>query len=163
MIIRRKWFSFMAVFLAFFALFWNGFMIVWMTMAISSGVWIMAAFGCIHAAVGICMAYFAVASFVNKTDISVDPNYLKVRHYPLPWKGATEIRVHSIKQLYCKEKISRSKNGVNVTYQVNVITEDNREQKLLSGLQDSSQAHYIEKEIEAVLGIQNQAVSGEFR
>lgn len=30
-IIRRQWFSTVAFFMVFFALFWNGFMVVWMS------------------------------------------------------------------------------------------------------------------------------------
>lgn len=161
-IIRRRWFSPLAIFLVFFTIFWNGFMVVWMSIALGSGAWHMAAFGSLHALVGIGMAYFCVASFVNQTDVSVDPNYLSVRHYPLPWPGSKRLRVHSIKQLYTKQRISRSKNGVNVSYQLFVITDDNREQKLLSGLADSTQAKYIEREMEDVIGIRNVPVSGEY-
>lgn len=163
LIIRRKWFTPVAFFMVFFALFWNGFMVVWMTMAIKSGVWIMAAFGSIHAAVGLFLAYFCIASFVNKTDIRIDPNYLTVRHYPLPWRGAKKIRVHDIQQLYSKEQISHSKNGTNISYQLHVITNDNREQKLLSGLTDVAQARFVEREIETILGLQDVSVAGEHR
>lgn len=163
MIIRRKWFSPLAFFLVFFALFWNGFMVVWMTMALREGVWVMAAFGSIHAFVGLFLAYFCVASFINTTDVSIDPNYLTVRHYPLPWLGNKKIRVHTIKQLYSKEHISRSKNGVNVSYRLFVITNDNQEEKLLTGLTELSQARFIEREIENVLGLEDLPVSGEFR
>ncbi|WPJ97160.1 hypothetical protein SH580_05490 [Coraliomargarita algicola] len=162
-IIRRKWFSALTFFLLFFAIFWNGFMVVWMTLALRDGVWMMAAFGSIHALVGLFMAYFCVASCINKTDVVVDPNYLTVRHYPMPWFGSKKIRVHSIQQLYSKEHISRSKNGVNISYRVYVLTNDNREQKLLTGLTELSQAHFIEHEIENVLGIKDQAVAGEYR
>ncbi|MDQ8193259.1 hypothetical protein QEH59_02405 [Coraliomargarita sp. SDUM461004] len=163
LIIRRKWFSVFAFFLALFTLIWNGFMVVWMTIALKNGAWPMAAFGSIHAMVGIFLAYFCVASFVNKTDISIDPNYLKVRHYPLPWRGAKKLRVHEIQQLYCKEHIHRSKNGMNISYHLLAITNNRREQKLLSGLQEASQAQFIEREIENILGLKDIPVAGEHR
>lgn len=163
LIIRRKWFSPLAFFLVFFALFWNGFMVVWMGMAIKNGIWVMAAFGSIHAAIGIGLAYFCVASFVNKTDISIDPNHLKVRSYPLPWGRQKKIRVHDIKQLYTKRQVTQGKNGTNVSFRLLVVTNDNREQKLLSGLSDNSQAKFIEHEIESILGLENLSVAGEYK
>lgn len=163
MIIRRKWFSPLAIFLAFFATFWNGFMIVWMTMALRSEAWPMAAFGSIHACVGIGLAYYCLASFLNTTDISVDPNYLQVRHYPLPWGKRKKIRVHEIKQLYSKEHVTRNKNGMSVSYRLYVITNDNREKRLLSGLQELSHARFMEREIENILGLEDLPVAGEYR
>lgn len=163
LIIRRKWFSAVAFFLAFFALFWNGFMVVWMTIAISSGAWIMVAFGSIHALVGIGMAYFCLASFLNTTDVSVDPNYLSVRHYPLPWGKNKKVRLHEIQQLYSKEHVSRGKNSTSITYRLYIVTQDGREQRLLSGLQEISQAHFIEREVENIIGLEDIPVSGEYR
>jgi hypothetical protein len=66
-IIRRRWFSPIVFFFVFFALFWNGFMVVWMSIALNQGQWIMAAFGSIHALVGLGLIYFCVANFLNKT------------------------------------------------------------------------------------------------
>lgn len=160
-IIRRNWFSPMAFFLVFFCIFWNGFMIFWMYTTLTKGIWIMAAFGSIHALIGLGMLYFTIASFINKTDISVDPNYLSVRHYPLPWIGSKKIRVHEISQLYCKKHVTHSKNGTRTSYRVYVITQNNREQKLVSGLNSPNQAQYIEQEIEVILGLENQTVTGE--
>lgn len=162
-IIRRRWFSAVAFFMVFFALFWNGFMVVWMSIALSQGQWAMAAFGSIHALVGLGLIYFCVASFVNKTDVSVDPNYLSVRHYPMPWLGSKKIRVHEITQLYCKEQITQGKNGTRVSYRVHAVMSNGRDQKLLSGLTTDTQARFIEHEIESVLGLENREVVGELR
>jgi len=42
-------------------------MVVWMSIALNQGQWIMAAFGSIHALVGLGLIYFCVANFLNKT------------------------------------------------------------------------------------------------
>ena len=161
-IIRRRWLTPFVFFFVFFALFWNGFMVVWMTIAITRDQLTMAAFGSIHAFVGLGLIYFCVASFLNKTDISVDPSYLRVRHYPLPWFGSKQFRVHEITQLFCKEQITRTKNGgTNVSYRVHLILADGREQTLIAGLISDNQARYIEREIESVLGLKNLSVAGE--
>ncbi|HBR95412.1 MAG TPA: hypothetical protein DEA90_14725 [Opitutae bacterium] len=160
-IIRRKWFSVAAVFLLFFGLIWNGFMVVWMTTALKNGAWAIAAFGSIHAGVGVFLAYFCAASFLNTTEIQVDPNYLRVEHSPVPWPGKKKIRVHTIQQLYSKKHVKHTKNGTNTSYRVFAVTDDNREHKLVTGLSEISQAHFIEHEIENVLGLEDLPVSGE--
>ncbi len=159
--IRRNWRSPTAYFLLFFSLFWNGFMVVWMTIAFTQGEWGMAAFGSLHGAVGLGLAYLTLATFINKTDIRIDGYNLAVKHYPLAWPGQQEIPVVDIAQLYSKERITRNKNGTTVTYQVHVVTKDNRQKKLLSGLTSSEQARYIEREIEKTLGLKDTPVSGE--
>lgn len=160
-VIRRVWKSPVAYFLIFFSLIWNGFMVGWMSIAISQGAWSMAAFGSIHAAVGLFLIYYTIALFVNKTDIRIDTYNLSVKHYPLRWMGQAQIPVENVQQVYCKEKITRNKNSTSVSYEVHCIDRNNKQKKLLSGLNDSSQAHFIETEIEKVLGIKDRPVSGE--
>ncbi|MDQ8186860.1 hypothetical protein [Pelagicoccus sp. SDUM812002] len=162
-VIRRTWKSALAYFLIVFALFWNIFMVVWTSIAISNGVWIMAAFGSIHATVGIFLIYYTIALFVNKTDIRIDTYNLSVNHYPLPWKGKLQIPVENVQQVYCKEKITRNKNNTSITYEVHCIDRNNKQKKLLSGLTDSSQAQFIEAEVEKILGVKDRPVSGEFK
>lgn len=160
-VIRRTWKSALAYFLTAFALFWNGFMVVWMGIAISQGQWAMVAFGAIHAAVGLGLIYFTIALFLNKTDIRIDTYNLSIKHYPLPWMGQLQIPVENVEQIYCKEKITRNKNSTNVSYEVHCIERNSRQKKILSGLNDSSQARFIEAEIEKILGIKNRPVTGE--
>lgn len=160
-VIRRTWKSPLAYFLTVFSLFWNGFMVVWMSLAISQGVWIMAAFGSLHAAVGLYLAYYTLALFINKTDIRIDTYDLSVKHYPLRWPGALQIPVEDVQQVYCKERIVRTKNSSRIIYDVLCIDRANKQKKLLSGLADASQAQFIEAEIEKILGIKNRPVTGE--
>lgn len=162
-VIRRTWKSALAYFLVVFTLIWNTFMVVWMSIAISQGVWMMAAFGSIHAAVGLFLIYYTIALFVNKTDIRIDAYYLTVKHHPLRWMGQSQTPVEDVQQIYCKEKITRNKNSTSITYEVHYIDRNNKQKKLLSGLNDSSQAQFIEAEIEKVLGIKDRPVTGEFK
>ena len=160
-VIRRKWKSPVAYFLAIFSLFWNGFMIVWMSIALASGEWTMAAFGTLHAAVGLGLLYFTLALFRNQTDIRVNALNLSVKHHPMPWPGNVTLDVTTVAQLYCKKVVHRGKNGVTTTYELHAIDRQNRQTKLLSGLPEYEQAHYIETEIEKIIGIKNTPVAGE--
>ena len=85
LIIERKWFSPVIIFLTFFCMFWDSFMIVWYTIAISKGQWVMAIAGTLHALAGICLTYFVIAGYINKTYITVTNKIFEINHKPLPF------------------------------------------------------------------------------
>ncbi len=160
--LSRRWFSPAIIFLALFAVFWNGFMAVWFGIAIISRIWPLALFGILHAAVGLFVAYYALAGFMNVTVIRVGMGELDVKHGPLPWFGNRRLETAAIAQLYCKEVTRyRRRGGPSSTHEVHVATRDGRQVKLLSGLESSDQALYLEQEIERSLGIKDQPVRGE--
>jgi hypothetical protein len=160
--ITRRWRSASVWFLLFFTIFWNGFMIVWHSIAITQGQWMMSAFGLIHTAVGIGLAYSVVATFINSTAIRCQPGSLQIQHGPLPWKGNKTLSTHGLEQLYCSEKISRGKNGSSTSYTIEAVYTGNRRETLLKGLTDPDQALFIEQEIEHTLKIRDRRVAGEF-
>jgi hypothetical protein len=159
--IRRRWFSPVFVFLVFFCLFWNGFMIVWHGIALSQGLWPMSCFGLLHTAVGIALLYFTVAGFVNTTVVRVERGMIEVRHGPLPWPGNKSLEAHDVEQLYCREQVNGNKNRSQCTYEVRVLRQGNVRDTLVKGLTDPDQALYIEQELERHLRIVDQPVAGE--
>jgi hypothetical protein len=161
--IRRKWFSLKVIPLAIFAIVWDGFLVFWYSAAFGNDETplVMILFPIGHIAAGVGITYYVLASFVNKTDITVSPQSIRVRTYPMKWLGDKTISIAEIKQLYTTEKIRRHKNGVSITYTVSVMTNENREKKLLGGLDTKAQALFIEHEIEKIIGIENSAVVGE--
>jgi hypothetical protein len=66
-----------------------------------------------------------------------------------------------VKQLYSKEKISRGRNSTTTTYEVHAVTHTGKNVKLLSGLESSEQALYIEQEIERYFRIEDAPVKGQ--
>lgn len=158
--ITRKWFSTKALFLTAFAVVWNGAMINYYQ-KLSANADLMAwLFPSIHLMVGIGVAYFALALWMNHTNIFVSAAALEIQHKPLLWRGNKRIQSTDIKQLYCKEHISRSNNSTSVSYAVHGVTHSGRNFKLLTGLDTSEQALYVEQEIERYLGIENTHVRG---
>ena len=89
------------------------------------------------------------------------PSFLSIRHVPLPYLGNKTVEASDVKQVYSKERISRSRRGGSVTYEVHALTHSGRNLKLLSGLPNSEQALFIEQEIERFLRIQDVPVRGE--
>jgi hypothetical protein len=160
--IERQWYGPKYIFLAIFALFWNGFMVVWFSIAFINGLWPMALFGTLHGAVGLGLIYGVVAGVLNTTVIDVGLGDLTIKHGPVPYPGNKHLASTDIKQLYCKEKISRGKNSTSYSYEIHAITQEDKHEKLLTGLDDSEQALYLEQEIERYLSIKDQPVRGEF-
>jgi hypothetical protein len=160
--IVRRWFGWATVALTAFIVLWDAFLVFWYTIALSLGApAIMIWFPALHVAVGLGMTYTAVAGWVNRTVIRVGTGVVSVRHGPLPWFGNADLDSVDIKQLYCKEKVTRSRSGTSLTYEVRVITRDDRNVRLVGGLPGSEQAIYLEQAIEKYLGIVDQPVKGE--
>jgi len=161
--IVRRWFSPVFLFLVFFCIAWDGFLVFWYGVALSGHApCIMVVFPVLHVAVGVGLTYWTIAGFVNRTEIRVDSHELTVEHRPLPWFGAMRMPVERIDQLYCKQKISRGKNGTSVTYQLIAAEKGGGTRKVLSGLMDSDQALFVERTVESYLGIRDRRMRGEF-
>ena len=161
--ISWRWFTPAAVFLAFFAVVWNGFLIAFFGMAAASGApGVFFLFPLIHVAVGVGIGYFALASFLNTTTVSVGGGTVAVRHGPLPWFGNRVLTGREVDQLFCAQKVSHGKHGVSVTHEVNAVLKAGKRLTLLKGLQ-LDQALFVEQRLERQLGIKDRAVGGEVR
>ena len=160
-ILRRRWWSWATIPLLLFCIIWNGFMLFWFATALGTGMWPMAAFGSLHAAVGIGLAYTVLASFLNATDVLISPEGVRVRIHPVPWPGNLAVPSTDIAQLYAKEVVNRGRNGTSCSYDVHLIDRSGRERTLVSGLTSSEQSLFIEKTVELALGISDQPVRGE--
>ncbi len=168
--ITRRWFSPVIVFLLFFVIFWDGFLVLWYTIGLSDkmegdgiGKTIMLVFPVLHVAVGVGLTYFVITGFVNKSTIQCRDDRFSLRHGPLPWPGSCDLDAADLEQLYVKEKINRGRNGSTQTYQLRLKTRGGRDLKLLSGLSNPDQALYIERQIEEHLSIEDRPVRGEMR
>ncbi len=159
--ISRRWFSPMIIALTIFALFWNGFMVMWYGIAIYNRIWVMALFGLLHAGIGVGLIYYVLAGYLNTTVIKANMGDLEIKHGPLPSPGNTRPDRGLIGQLYCKAKIHRGRNSTGCSYELHATTKDGKHKKLLTGLTESEQALYLEQEIERFLDIKDRPVRGE--
>lgn len=162
LVITRRWLSGGAFFLLFFTLFWNAFLIVWHSIALSQGAWFMSLFALIHTGVGIFLIYYVLASFLNTTTIKVSTDTLSIHSGPLPWPGNKIIDPQSLKQLYCKEKVSHGKNGPSYSYSIEAVLHDLQHETLIKSLPSSDQALFLEQQIEQHLQIRDTPVEGEY-
>jgi len=173
--IVRKWFGWETLFLTAFAIFWDGFLVNWYhsiqieaklmevllfwdgfllnwyrNIEIDTELTAML-FPVIHFAIGAGLSYYALASWFNKSHIFVNGNNIEIRHRPMPWFGRKEIAFSDIKQLYVKERTPRYRSGTGGTYEVQAIMQNGRTTKLVSGLETSEQAFYIEQQVQKYL------------
>ncbi len=159
--ISYRWYAPKYIGMIIFTLFWNGFMCAWHAISLSMGAYMMSVFGLLHTVIGIGVAYFTLAGFLNRTTITVELGLLTIQHGPLPWVGNKHLLDEDIKQFFCKEKVSHSDSGTSYSYDVYADLRDGESKKLLSGLNSAEQALFIEQELERYLGIQDRPVRGE--
>lgn len=158
---ERRWWGYQFLFMVFFCILWDGFLVFWYAMALSEGNLVMLAFPLLHLAAGIGITYYTVCGFVNRTVVRVDRDRLTVRHGPLPWPGNRDLPVASIRQLYTEMQTHRGKNGTTVSYRLSAVLDDGSSVKLLSGIDSAAVPRYLEQEIEDRIGIVNVPVVGE--
>lgn len=162
LVLVRRWFSWVYIFLAFFSVVWNGFLVFWYVIAFSADAPLaFKLFPLLHVTVGAFISYLTLAGFVNRTTMVVERDHLTVRHGPLPWRGNVDVSIGSLEQLYCTEKISHGRNGTTVRYGVEAVLRDGRNLKVVTGLDERDQALYIEERMERHLGIVDRRVRSE--
>ncbi len=159
--ISYRWFSASYIPMMLFAAFWDGFLVMWYGIALATKAYAMALFATLHTLVGLGITYYVLAGLLNTTTVWVKMDTLGITHAPLPWGGDKELPAYEIEQIYCKERISNSNNGISRKYDVYAKMKDNARKKLLAGLDDMEQALYIEQTLERYLGIKDRPVAGE--
>ncbi|MCA9320607.1 MAG: hypothetical protein KDB53_07725 [Planctomycetes bacterium] len=140
-----------AIFMTVFCLFWNGFLVFWFTFTLKHGLGLMAAFGTLHAIVGLLLIWITLAVWLNHTEIRVGNGALTVRHQPIPVPGNTTTPLHQVKQLYCQRQVRQQENGQSVSWSVHAVDSEGRRRPVLKNLPDEDQALFIEAEVERFL------------
>jgi hypothetical protein len=164
--IRWRWFTPALFAMAFFCVFWDGFLVVWYTMALThpprgAMSWLPIVFPLLHVAAGVGITYGTLAGFFNRTLVEVGQGELRIKHYPLPWAGSRRLAAERITQLHCEQKVSRNK-GVSYSYTLFATLTDGSKLALLSGFKDVSEPQLIEHLVEEKLLIEDRAVVGEY-
>lgn len=162
LIITRRWFGWQTIFLTVFAIFWDSFLVFWYAIVAKEGAGLVfVLFPIFHVIAGVVITYLALAGWLNTTRVSINFEKITVISGPLPFLNNRAVESSAIRQLYSKERITRSRNGTTSHYDVHAILADERNIKLAGGLESSEQAVFLEQEIEKYLGIKDVPVKGE--
>ncbi|NME70056.1 hypothetical protein [Flammeovirga aprica] len=170
--ITFKWFSSQAYLLFFVMTIWNSFLFIWYDISFNSlfeGDTVVSygklVFPIGHVAIGILGTYYTLCLFLNKTEVSVEDDTLKVRHSPLPWGGQLTLDAEDIEQLYVKEFVHNTKNGSSSNYPL-YLKKTNGENIILIGgnffMDEFKEVKQIEKLLERHLHIEDYAMPEEF-
>jgi hypothetical protein len=159
--ITRRWFTPSAIFLAIFAVVWNSFLVFWYSMAFAGGApWIFFVFPILHVSAGLWITHKALSGLFNTTVIRVAAGRLSVRHGPIPVRGARDIPVEQVRQLYTEQIVS-SKGQRH--YNVQIVVATGPTLTLVTDLQSPQQALFLEQRLESQLRIADQTLPGAFR
>jgi hypothetical protein len=159
--IVRRWFSPTIVFMTFFCVVWDTFLIFWYSRVHGASL-LFYVFPLAHVAIGVGLTYRTLCGYLNRTFIVADGDTFRLWHAPLPWPGRRELPAADLEQIYCEERVSRSNNNnSSVSYDLSAALKDGRKLRLLRGLPSSDQALFIEQCIEEKLGIVDVEVPGE--
>lgn len=158
--LTRRWFTPAAFILVFFCVFWDGFLVVWYALTLTSRhVDVVALlFPMLHVLAGAFLTYFCVCLFVNRTVFTLTRRDLSIRHVPLPTPGNRTLEISQVDQFYAEEV--RGNKGSR-SYTLSVLLKDGKKVRLLGGLPDASSALYLEQTLEQFLGIEDRPVGDE--
>jgi hypothetical protein len=151
----RKWHEEGAPVAVLFCLLWNGLFGYWSVQEILAGRCPPPSF-LLPMAIGMLVAYWTAACFVNATVVSLSDGVLTVRHGPLPWIGNVTIPVEGTRQLYCGVASWNRSPYVHV----NAIMADGATRTLLRWLR-CDEGLFIEQQLEDWLGIVPTRVPGQ--
>ena len=160
-----KWRQSFSSFLAFFTIFWNGIVFIFVAAAIITGTYGMLLGVSIHLLVGLGLLYYMLTVMVNTTFITASNYRLLIEHRPLklPFYKNRDIPVTEIDQLHVERYVASTTNGKpNHAFGLYLLKKNGEKVRLLKGLRNPDQARYVEQEIERFLDIPDRKVADEF-
>ncbi len=152
-------------FTPFFALFWNGFISIFIFLGIASGEMIMAIFMIPFILVGIYLIYASLGYMLNTTYITVNERSFWVEHKPINFLIQKDqyYEIDEIDQLYVRRhEVGKSNDTPVHAYAVDLMLKNGETIKLVKELHAVQYARYIEQEIEYFLKIPDRPVEGEW-
>jgi hypothetical protein len=162
--ISFRWFNIGYIFLVFFCVIWNSFLVSWYSLALESknAPLIMFIFPILHVAVGVGLAYATLAGFLNRTWIRLQDERLIIEHGPLPWRGNKSLPAATIEQIYADRVVSRNRNGgTSQVHRLHALLKGGQRIQLLWGRLQHDDLLFIEQQLERWLRIKDRPVAGE--
>ena len=155
-VVRRSWRTLAVIPLFFFLIFWFGFLGFWYWTAFTSrnAPLIMFLFPLLHLGAGLCLAYFAISSLVNTTDVIISTGRVQCVTGPLPWMGNRDVAASDIRALSVRER--RGNRGA-VSYALMYVDTANKERQLITSPR-REQADFIAASIREIIGLGESAV-----
>lgn len=163
--IMIKWSKSAKTFMLSFALFWNTFVAIAVTVLILSGTYSILLFFIPFILAGAYMIYASIGYLVNTSFITVDEKRISVSHKPINFliQKDKHFSPNEVQQVFVRKYSVGSTNGNPVyAYAVDLLLKNEKKYTLVKELHALKYAQYIEQEIEHYLKIKDRPVDGEY-
>lgn len=150
----RKWLGWQVIPLAIFCVVWDSIIFVVYSSILHSKHpnWLAVLFPVGHIAVGLFLTYYVIATLFNRTGVSVSPECIRVKTYPIYWGSERRIKIEDITDTRMKSSVNNNnQNSFGVFYR----NKENREKPIIRGGLTDDQAAYINFQIRKLIGLGN--------
>lgn len=147
-----------------FAVFWDAFLVFWYWNVVRDPEAPLVAklFPIGHAAVGVAITWYVIASWCNTTTLRLGYDRLATSHAPVPVLSKKhDVDAARIEQLSVEEKVTHTKNGTSRTYKVRAHLIGDETFDLVT-FDRPEEARWLEREAERFLGLADRRVEGEY-
>jgi hypothetical protein len=159
--LQWRWFQPAALFLLFFCIAWDSFLVFWYWVALGGAGqaapgpfnWLMIVFPVAHVAVGVGLTYFTLALLLNRTQIIYDGRFLVSRSGPIPTMRNLSLAREEIRRLETEWKPPSNRSGSSNSYQLFVVLNDGVRKPLVSYAIDPALLHYVQRQVELWLNL----------
>ena len=157
----ETWFRGASVILTILSAFWNvGLIFYFLKLLQAQRLPVLAILVFIpFALIGLCLLYWSAAAILNRTYYEISVDEFRIRHQPIPWFGACQLRPSAIQQIYLKELEEKTKHGEPI-YALRALMLNGDAIDLIPGETDKARGLFLETVLERQLGIVNQAIKG---
>lgn len=154
LVLSKSWFHYSHLPTISLAVAWNGFVVYWFIKYVAptksgSNLVILIPFS-----IGLALAYFALAKAINSTRIIITNESIRVSAKPMPWSGSAEVLRPNIHKITTSYDVSVSNPQIQ-TSSVYIQRHDGSKCKIISDLESTKQAYFIQQIIEKNLKLIN--------
>lgn len=148
--ISFRWFRNVDIFFVIFSTFWNGIVLIFVSIAIESGQYDILLYMSAHILVGLGIGWFTLSQVLNKTTVKISRFELSVKHSPIPifWRKAYELNMKEMSAIEVYEKIHRNKGQRWFSYGIQCkIGGLDKEVKIIQGIVKRENAEIVKEQI----------------
>lgn len=164
LLVTRRWWTPAVIFLTFFVIAWDSFLIFWYSTALfgvgaSAGGFgiVMIVFPLAHVAAGVGLTWWVLATWLNRTRVEVSAGRLSCTHGPVPWPfGRPQpVALESV-ELFEFEEVqpkfnNKGRSATGRSWRVLARTRDGRKIPVVTRLADEAQARFLARRLDQQL------------
>ncbi|WP_026960737.1 hypothetical protein [Aliagarivorans taiwanensis] len=112
----------------------------------------------LHVVISSVFAYWALASWLNKTKIFATKSKFTVSHYPIPWAGGCSFDISDVRHFVAHEKVDtvtreKGMTSYSISNEVYALFGEDEIVRVLKGLESDESALIIAESLNRFLGL----------